>query len=116
MGSEKEKKNTRFSPHVRSYLLEIFLQGEETGRKVSAQDATNQIKTKKTEAGDIAFSREEWLTVQQVKSYFARLSSLKRNGALNRIDPNVDLDTLNMVTETVERQQLKECIEREMQL
>jgi hypothetical protein len=54
--------------------------------------------------------------VQQVKSHFARLSSLKRNGALNRIDPNVDFDTFNMVTETMERQQLKECIEREMQL
>jgi plasmid rolling circle replication initiator protein Rep len=67
------------------------------------------MKSKKNEAGDMVFSREEWLTVQQVKSYFARLSSLKRNGALNRIDPNVDLDTFNMVTETMERQQLKEC-------
>ena len=32
---KKRRKNTRFSPRVRSYLLETFLQGEETGRKVS---------------------------------------------------------------------------------
>jgi hypothetical protein len=58
---KKRRKNTRLSPHVRSYLLEIFLQGEETGRKVSAQDAANQMKSKKNEAGDMVFSREEWL-------------------------------------------------------
>ena len=114
---KKRRKNTRFSPRVRSYLLETFLQGEETGRKVSPQDATNRMRSKKDEAGNMVFAREEWLTVQQVKSYFSRLSSLKRNGApLSRIDPNVDLCTLNAVSEAVERQQIKESIQQEMQL
>ena len=77
MGWALKKSKTRghYSEHLKAYLKKLFLEGEETGRKANPSDVSSGIKSLKTDDGKSKlFQRSDWLTVQQVKSYFSRLS------------------------------------------
>ena len=69
---KKSKSRGRYLQHLKEYLNNLFLEGEETGRKANPSDVSSPIKSLKTEDGKT--ERLEWLTAQQVKSYFSRLS------------------------------------------
>ena len=55
----KEKKSTRFSQLVLSFLEEIFLQGEETGNKANPADVAPKMKRLRKANGDKFFTNEE---------------------------------------------------------
>ena len=55
-------------------LFELFMQGEESGKKVSPEQA-NLILRKKLEP-------DEYVTNQQVRSLFSRWSHMKRDNTL----------------------------------
>ena len=74
----KSKRRSRFSVKVKNYLLEQFMIGEETGRKVTPAEASARIRTVRTEEGARIFGKDEWLTPQQVNSYFSRLAAMKK--------------------------------------
>ena len=64
---------------VKNFLLELFLLGEETGSKVTPPDASRRIRTLCREGtNQRLFDNEEWLTAQQIASYFSRLATLKK--------------------------------------
>ena len=64
---------------VRNFLLGQFIAGEETGRKVTPQETSAQMR----DANDKkVFRRWEWLTVQQITSNFSKLAAMKRLGKL----------------------------------
>ena len=81
---------------MKEYLKKLFLEGEETGRKANPSDVSSAIKSLKTEDGKSKlFERSEWLTAQQVKSYFSRLSVLNKCGTLYACNTdNEDIDVL----------------------
>ena len=60
------KKSIRFSPRVRSFLQEIFLQREETGNKANPSDVSAKMKRIRSADGDKLFSMEEWLSAVQM--------------------------------------------------
>ena len=75
----KARKCSRFTEQVKNFLLELFLVGEETGRKVTPPDASGRIRTLCREGTNKRlFDKEEWLTAQQIASYFSRLATLKK--------------------------------------
>ncbi|CAH3107506.1 unnamed protein product, partial [Porites lobata] len=74
----KSKRRSRFSVKVKNYLLEQFMIGEETGRKVTPAEASARMRTVRTEEGARIFGKDEWLTPQQVNSYFSRLAAMKK--------------------------------------
>ena len=76
----KPRVSTRFSPKVKVYLNAKFALGERTGLKADPNQVSADIRNARDEENNRPFSREEWLTQNQIKSYFSRLASAKRKG------------------------------------
>ena len=85
---KKARRSTRFTDKVKLYLRDVFLEGEETEKKANPSDVASNTKSLRSdETGNKLFTKDEWLTTQQVTSYFSRLASLNRSGRL-RLDSN----------------------------
>ena len=74
----KPRVSTRFSPKVKAYLNAKFELGERTGLKADPNQVSAVMRNARDEENNRHFSREEWLTQNQIKSYFSRLASAKR--------------------------------------
>ena len=55
--------------------------GEETGRKVTPVEAATRMRPLRDETGNRKFGKGEWLTPQQITSYFSRLAAMKKKSA-----------------------------------
>ena len=98
----KARKCSRFTEKVKNFILELFLLGEETGRKVTRPDASRRIRTLCREGtNQRLFDKEEWLTGQQIASYFSRLATLKKTGKLSQASA-INLDDQDL--EPLERE------------
>ncbi|XP_052691901.1 uncharacterized protein LOC128169907 [Crassostrea angulata] len=76
---KKERKSARFSDDLKSYLSDIFLQGESSGAKVHPSLVAKNMRVAKNENGEKRFSANQYLAVGQISSFFSRLSALKKN-------------------------------------
>ena len=74
----KTRRSDRFSEQVRSILVEQFMIGEETGRKVTSVKAATRMRSLRDETGNRKFGKGAWLTPQQITSYFSRLAAMKK--------------------------------------
>ena len=72
------RKRARFTDKQRKLLYNIFIQGEESGKKVSPQQVHLQIRK--------SLKPEEYVTSQQIKSLFSRWSQLKQKGKLTDVE------------------------------
>lgn len=77
------RENIRFDSKVKSFLLELFNVGEKTGKKISPEDAHKAMRKKQTPSGRKEFMPETYLTVAQIRSLFARFSTLRRQNKLS---------------------------------
>ena len=116
----RTRKSVAFSEKAKSYLLDVFWMGEETGKKATASDVAFRMKSLRDETGQKVFSKIDWLTEQQIARYFSRLSALNKSGQLPRTssismneDEEADADDLAAEIETVQRRQQ---IRRELEL
>ena len=66
------KKAARFNENQRSYLDEKFLIGQSTGIKADPSQVARDLRNARTASGKRRFSIDEFLTPQQIKSYFSR--------------------------------------------
>lgn len=48
--------------------------GEDTGRKVTPTETSRRMRSMRDTAGKKVFGKEDWLTVQQITSYFSRVA------------------------------------------
>ena len=114
----KSKGQNRFSDKVKKYLLEQFLVGEETGRKITPSEASTRMRSLRDDVEGLrVFSKEEWLTTQQVRSYFSRLSTLKKSGKLPKAaDLQVEEEVISAVVERESRYQLRRRVYSELTL
>ena len=105
------KRSNRFSEQVKSFLLAQFMIGEETGRKVTPAEAATRMRSLRNYAGNRVFEKGEWLTVQQVTSYFSRLAAMKKMSqlptAVEGIEEEEDVET---VVQQSERYHLRQRI------
>lgn len=116
----RTRKSVAFSEKAKSYLLDLFWMGEETGKKATASDVAFRMKSLRDETGQKMFSKIDWLTEQQIARYFSRLSALNKSGQLPRTssvnmneDEEGDADDLAAEVETDQRRQQ---IRRELEL
>ena len=65
----------RFTDKQKNYLLSKFLIGEQTGQKLNASSVARSMMNARDENGDRLFTSNEFLTAQQIASYFSRLAS-----------------------------------------
>ena len=73
------KKSTRFSEAQRKYLEEKFNIGQQTGHKQNPEQVAKDMRFAKKSDGSRLFSSGEFLTTQQVQSFFSRLASKLRH-------------------------------------
>ena len=59
---KETKKPAHFTTKVRQYLREVFLQGEDTGNKATAEDIAARMRSMQTAEETKVFTKDEWLT------------------------------------------------------
>ncbi|XP_058948688.2 uncharacterized protein [Pocillopora verrucosa] len=70
-----------FSEKERQYLTSKFEIGEQSGRREELGQVSQDMRKAKGENGERLFSREEWLTKDQIQGFSSRLSSSRRRRA-----------------------------------
>ncbi|KAK3107372.1 hypothetical protein FSP39_012971 [Pinctada imbricata] len=68
----------RFTDDQRTFLDEKFQKGEKTGQKYDPEEVSQEMRQIRTVEGKKRFSPEEFLSAQQIGSYFSRLVLQKR--------------------------------------
>ena len=105
------KRSNRFSEQVKSFLLAQFMIGEETGRKVTPAEAATRMRSLRNDAGNRLFEKGEWLTVQQVTSYFSRLAAMKKMSQLpTAVEGLEEEEDVEAVVQQSERYHLRQRI------
>ena len=103
---KRAKAGVRFSQEVKEFLNRIFLKGEETGQKANPLEVSSQLRKIRTPNVEKRFKRSEWLTVQQVTSYFSRLSVLHKSGRIVENEDDDDAEDVAMLKEALDRRQM----------
>ncbi|XP_076070558.1 uncharacterized protein LOC143042174 [Mytilus galloprovincialis] len=75
-----DRKNKRFSDNQKNFLIERFNIGLQTGHKEDPENVAVVMRSVKKADGTRRFSIEEFLTPQQITSFFSR--HCRKNGAL----------------------------------
>ena len=65
------KKATRFNENQRQYLDSKFQIGQESGHKADPEKVSRDMRYARRDSGERCFDVEEFLTAQQIQSYFA---------------------------------------------
>ena len=74
----KPRSSTRFSQNIKDYLTARFNIGERTGRKSDPAQVALDMRSAKDESNERLFTRSEWLTKNQIQSFFSRLAAARR--------------------------------------
>ena len=80
------KKAYRFSEKQKEYLMAKFEIGQSTGRKVDANIAAQDMRRVRGSDGERLFQASEFLSPQQIASYFSRLAAKRRKEAPTESD------------------------------
>lgn len=109
---KKSKKNVRFSENVKGHLLKLFLEGEETGSKCDPVVVSKNLKSLRGDDGAKLFTPTDWLSTQQVASYFSRLTAVARSGklAFNKTNLLEEEDMMDAFVERGERQSIRDKV------
>ncbi len=67
----------RFSDDQRSFMREVWLEGERTHLKSNATTVAQEMRQKTTSSGEKRFSKNEWLTAQQISRFWSGLTRRK---------------------------------------
>lgn len=78
---QKGRKCTRFTADQKQFLLEHFDKGAQTNKKVDPKWLATQMR-KEQKGGNPRFSPSEWLSWQQIASFFSRTSRNRIKSAL----------------------------------
>ena len=73
------KKSSRFNSNQKQYLDDRFTLGQETGNKADPENVAKDMRHAKNMEGERRFTVDEFLTPQQIKSYFSRKAAKKKN-------------------------------------
>ena len=91
------RKATRFSDSQRQYLDGKFNVGQATGVKLDPVDVVRDMRYARNQEGEKLFTVSEFLTEQQIQSYFSRRASKLRHS--HSEDPESDQDEDIMAAE-----------------
>ena len=80
-----QPRRVKFTDKQKQYLNAKFQIGESTAKKADPTDVSNAMRTAKDNNGERLFGYCDFLTSQQISSYFSRLAA-KRNVQLDQLD------------------------------
>ena len=69
------RKATRFNENQREYLDDKFQIGQESGHKSDPEKVSRDMRYARRDNGERRFDVEEFLTAQQIQSYFSRTAA-----------------------------------------
>ena len=75
------KKSARFNDAQKKYLEEKFNLGQETGYKQDPEKVSKDMRLARKVDGSRLFSADEFLSAQQIHSFFSRMTSKMRHAA-----------------------------------
>ena len=108
----KHRKATQFSEKQVEFLVDVFMEGEKTNRKMDPLTVADMMRTATDENGEKRFSTSEYLRHEQIASYFSRLAASKRkNGDLNSPDIDTVDDALPIAEEDEDLCDMEQCLE-----
>ncbi|KXJ08111.1 hypothetical protein AC249_AIPGENE24815 [Exaiptasia diaphana] len=113
----------RFSDKQKTYLMKMFQLGESTGYKADPSAVSKAMIKARGDDGNRLFNSEDFLTTQQIRSFFSRTASKKRLDAkttqctdeLIEDDDNLDYDDEN-AEEEYELEELTNRVNQEIGL
>lgn len=76
---------------------------------------SSQLRKIRTPNGEKRFKRSEWLTAQQITSYFSRLSVLQKSGRMVENEDD-DAEDVTMFEEALDRQQMSHDVASNLDL
>jgi len=85
----KVMQRSRLTENQRKYLTEVFLMGEQTGRKADPNEVSRAMRRARNIDGSSMFQSNDYLTPLQITSFFSRQSSKKSKSAA-QADDNID--------------------------
>ena len=92
------KKAYRFNKKQKEYLEAKFNVGQATGRKLNPDVVAKEMRRAKNVSGEKLFSISEFLTVQQIASYFSRLAAKGRQQLATEQDACAAVEEENFCT------------------
>ncbi|KAK3732767.1 hypothetical protein QZH41_006933 [Actinostola sp. cb2023] len=88
-------KKKRFTDAQRKYLVDVFNAGEQSGQKVDPVNISKAMRIARYSDGSRMFEKGDFLTPQQIVSFFSRLASKKRiDVAATEDDGDADINEL----------------------
>ena len=105
---QKRVSTGKFPEGVKNYLTAIFDLGEATGRKADPMQVSVDMRMARDESGERIFTREDWLTKTQIKSFFSRLAQQPSNSYDKYSE--TELDTLAEDVANVKQEKMQEEI------
>ena len=87
---------------MKEYLKARFDAGEKSGCKADPEQVATDTRNARSTDNARLFSREEWLSRNQIQAYFSRLSALKRKQGSASTPPQVAQDDMDEVVEEEE--------------
>ncbi|KAK3731614.1 hypothetical protein QZH41_015867, partial [Actinostola sp. cb2023] len=88
----------RLTENQKRYLTDVFLLGEQTGRKADPNNVSKSMRKARNTDGSFLFLASDYLTAQQITSFFSRLSAKKS------VSPDIDDATAEMLPAIEERE------------
>ena len=79
-------RKTRFNSTQKDYLQKKFEIGEKSGRKLDPVTVSQEMQIAKDSSGNRLFSSSEFLTGQQIQSFFSRMASKRSVDIVNEED------------------------------
>ena len=104
--------SARFSQQVRDYLTAKFDAGERSGRKANPSDVEMEMRNSRDQNDKRRFTRDEWLSSAQIKSFFSRLAATRRKAATLQ----TPLEDLEAESEEHSRREALREIARDLQV
>ncbi|KXJ07635.1 hypothetical protein AC249_AIPGENE22957 [Exaiptasia diaphana] len=101
----------RFTDQQKKYLTDLFILGEQTGRKADPDNVSKAMRKARNTDGTFLFQSDDYLTSKQITGFFSRLSSKKtlHDAPVSTIDdddledvlPEIDENQLEQMREEV---------------
>lgn len=79
---KSNKEHKRLSEKQKKYLIKIYDVGEKTGQKADPVAVSNTMRKSRLPSGEPMFSIEEYLTAQQIASFFSRHTTKRKKQAI----------------------------------
>ena len=98
---KSSSQKSRFNEKQKTFLNKKFMEGEESGNKFTGEEVSKQMRRVRDDHDIRLFTVDEFLTPQQISSYFSRFAAKRRQITTVEYDAVLKDDTLKEATQQI---------------